>query len=429
MKKQQFEQLQESIYYQKLDNGLDVYVLPKEGFNKTYSTFTTKYGSIDNHFAPLASEQLVKVPDGIAHFLEHKMFEKPDGTDVFQDFSRQGASTNAFTSYTRTAYLFSSTSHVDENLTTLIDFVQTAAFTEKSVEKEKGIIGQEIRMYNDNPDWRVYSGVIENMYDHHPIKIDIAGTIESISHITKELLLECYTTFYHPSNMLLFIVGPVEPEHIFELVEKTQKAKDYQDMPPIKREYPEEPKEVAQQKSILKMAVETPKVLIGFKDQHPGRKGEEMLKHEQSVKLLLELMFGQSAEFYETLFNEGLIDESFSYEYTEEQSFGFSIIGGNTEDPDKLSQRLREMIYEYKEKLVDSASFERVRKKKIGNFLRALNSPEFIANQFTRYRFNEMDLFNTVPILEALTVDDLNQTLKEHFVDSAFTECQVVKKK
>ena len=169
----------------------------------------------------------MKVPDGIAHFLEHKLFEKEDG-DVFQQFSRQGASANAFTSFTRTAYLFSSTSDVEKNLETLVDFVQDPYFSEKTVEKEKGIIGQEITMYDDNPDWRLYFGLIQNLYQNHPVKIDIAGTIESISHITKDLLYECYNTFYHPSNMLLFIVGPVDPNKFMDQVRENQAKKDIQ---------------------------------------------------------------------------------------------------------------------------------------------------------------------------------------------------------
>ncbi|HJV31055.1 MAG TPA: pitrilysin family protein, partial [Bacillales bacterium] len=187
MEKISFDQLQEELFHEKLPNGLSVYILPKKGFNKTYATFTTKYGSVDNHFVPLGNEEFKKVPDGIAHFLEHKLFEKEDG-DVFQQFSRQGASANAFTSFTRTAYLFSSTTDVERNLETLIDFVQDPYFSEKTVEKEKGIIGQEITMYDDNPDWRLYFGLIQNLYQNHPVNIDIAGTIESISHITKDLL-------------------------------------------------------------------------------------------------------------------------------------------------------------------------------------------------------------------------------------------------
>jgi predicted Zn-dependent peptidase len=200
MKELHFKQIDEKMYHEQMDNGLDVYILPKKGFSKTFVTFTTKYGSIDNTFTPMGQNDVVNVPDGIAHFLEHKMFEKEDG-DVFQKFSGFGASANAFTSFTRTAYLFSSTNHLYENTETLLNFVQEPYFTASTVEKEKGIIGQEITMYDDLPDWRLYFGTIDNMYHNHPVKIDIAGTIESIDKITAEHLYTCYETFYHPSNM------------------------------------------------------------------------------------------------------------------------------------------------------------------------------------------------------------------------------------
>jgi len=177
MKTIEFKQLDEILYYEKLDNGLDVYILPKKGFSKTFVTFTTKYGSVDRTFVPIGETESITVPDGIAHFLEHKMFEKEDG-DVFQKFSEYGASANAFTSFTRTAYLFSSTDNIYKSTETLLNFVQEPYFTEATVNKEKGIIGQEITMYDDQPDWRLYFGTIENMYHHHPVKIDIAGTIE-----------------------------------------------------------------------------------------------------------------------------------------------------------------------------------------------------------------------------------------------------------
>ncbi|MFN3367779.1 MAG: EF-P 5-aminopentanol modification-associated protein YfmH, partial [Exiguobacterium mexicanum] len=200
MHKVEFEQLDETLYHEKLENGLEVFILPKKGFSKTFATFTTKYGSIDNHFVPRGEKDAIKVPDGIAHFLEHKMFEKEEG-DIFQQFSKQGASANAYTSFTRTAYLFSATGQINENIETLLDFVQEPYFTEQTVEKEKGIIAQEITMYDDQPDWRLYFGIIENMYKNHPVKIDIAGTVDSIQDITAEHLYTCYNTFYHPSNM------------------------------------------------------------------------------------------------------------------------------------------------------------------------------------------------------------------------------------
>ncbi|MEH6994712.1 pitrilysin family protein [Neobacillus drentensis] len=429
MEKITFDQLQEELYHEKLSNGLNVYILPKKGFNKTFATFTTKYGSIDNHFVPLGQEEYKKVPDGIAHFLEHKLFEKEDG-DVFQQFSKQGASANAFTSFTRTAYLFSSTSDVEKNLETLVDFVQDPYFSEKTVEKEKGIIGQEITMYDDNPDWRLYFGLIQNLYQNHPVKIDIAGTIESISHITKDLLYECYNTFYHPSNMLLFIVGPVDPNKFMDQVRENQAKKDYKEMPEIQRKFEDEPLQTAEQKQVLEMNVQTSKCLIGMKALHVDQSGAELLKNELTMNVLLDLLFGKSSENYNQLYNEGLIDETFSYDYTQEQGFGFAMIGGDTENPDKLTEQLKNMLFQAKNATSFSEEqLERAKKKKIGSFLRAVNSPEYIANQFTRYAFNDMNLFDVVPTLEKITLDDVNKLASEVISEERFSVCQVIPKK
>lgn len=422
-----FEQLNETLFHETLENGLQVYILPKPGFNKTYATFTTKYGSIDNHFIPIGKKDPIKVPDGIAHFLEHKMFEDEDG-DVFQLFSKQGASANAFTSFTRTAYLFSSTSEVEKNLETLLDFVQHPYFTEESVEKEKGIIGQEITMYDDNPDWRVYFGVIENMYVNHPVKIDIAGTIESIDKITKDLLYTCYETFYHPKNMVLFIVGAIEPEGIMNLVKTNQGKKTFKEITSIERIFEEEPQKVSETEKILKMSVHTPKCLVAFKEKSQSRQGAELLKHELSMNILLDLMLGQSSKNYEELYNEGLIDDSFSFDYSAEFGFGFSIIGGDTKDPDRLVSSLKQMVTAFLKAPLEKNAVSRVIKKKIGAFLRAINSPEYIANQFTRYQFNDMNLFDVVSTLESLTTSELEEKAKEHFDLEYFTVCQVVPK-
>ncbi len=423
-----FEQLQEEMYYEKLDNGLDVYILPKKGFNKTYATFTTKYGSIDNHFLPPGKEEYVKVPDGIAHFLEHKLFEKEDG-DVFQQFSKQGASANAFTSFTRTAYLFSSTANVEKNIETLSDFVKEPYFTEKTGEKEKGIIGQEITMYDDNPDWRLYFGLIQNMYKNHPVSIDIAGTIESISHITKDMLYECYETFYHPSNMLLFVVGPVNPDEIMGMIKDNQSKKDYKNKPEIQRKFDAEPAGVAEKKQVLKMNVQTSKCLVGLKAANPTESGTIMLKNELSVNVLLDILFGKSSDHYTELYSSGLIDDTFSYDYSQELGFGFAMVGGDTNEPDLLASRLKAMLMEAKlAQSWTSDSLERTKRKKIGAFLRAVNSPEYIANQFTRYAFNDMDLFEVVPMLESLTIDDLTKAAERLISEDRFTVCQVVPK-
>lgn len=422
------EQLQEQLYYQQLPNGLNVYILEKPEINKTFCTFTTKYGSIDNEFVSIKTNEVVKVPDGIAHFLEHKMFEKEDG-DVFQKLSKQGANTNAFTTFTRTAYLFSSTTNVNQNLETLLDFVQEPYFSKQSVEKEKGIINQEITMYDDDPDWRLYYQTIENMYHHHPVRIDIAGTVASIDQITSDMLYECYETFYHPSNMLLFCVGPINASETMKLIEKNQANKTF--MPPkeIKRMFQDEPKEVAKKIEVLQMNVGNSKVYVGVKSNYLGIKGEELLKYELSIQIMLELLFGQSSKFYTEGYKNGLLNDSFSFDFTQEYNYGFAIIGGVSNQYEALSSKIKEALLAAKTNPMNEEEFLIIKKKKIGNFLRALNSADYIANQFTRYAFNEMNFFDTVTVLENLTMEEMiNYYLK--LVDEKFiTECVLLPKK
>ncbi|WP_430509370.1 EF-P 5-aminopentanol modification-associated protein YfmH [Gottfriedia solisilvae] len=418
MKKQYFEQLNEALYFEEMDNGLKVYILPKQGYNKTYATFTTKYGSIDSEFIPLGKDEKLVVPDGIAHFLEHKLFEKKDG-DVFQVFSKQGASSNAFTSFTRTAYLFSATNNVDQNLITLLDFVQDPYFSDQSVEKEKGIIGQEIKMYEDNPDWRQYFGMIASLYGKHPVRTDIAGTVESISNITKELLYTCYETFYHPSNMLFFVVGPVDPEKTMTLIKENQNKKTFKDANEIKRFFPEETASSAEKKKVLHMNVQSSKVLVGVKDFNAPKKGPELLKHELTVSLLLDYLFGKGSNTYQEMYEEGLIDDTFSYDYSAENGFAFAIIGGDSTSPEKLSAKIKEVLLDTNSLQWEKEIVDRVVKKKIGGFLRSLNSPEYIANQFTRYAFLDMNLFDIVSVLQSITVEDLKSSVS-HLINEDY---------
>lgn len=412
-----YEKLQETLYYEQLANGLRVYLLPKPDYTKTYATFTTKYGSIDNSFQ-LKGQQRHNVVDGIAHFLEHKMFEQENGEDVFQEFAQNGASANAFTSFTRTAYLFSCTSAVKRNLTTLLNYVQSPYFTEENVEKEKGIIGQEIQMYQDNPDWRVYFGLIEALYQVNPVRIDIAGTIESITAITKESLYTCYNTFYHPNNMLLFVVGQFDPGEIMQLIKANQSEKEYPKMTEILRFYPDEPDRLAAKLKQIDLQVNTSKCYFGFKEAKAflGLTGDRYLIQEQATKLMLEALVGTASELYQELYNDGLVDDSFSVDYSLEQQFGFSMLGGETGDHERLLSRFEQKIKEKKGQGISHDVFERIRRKKIGSYLRHLNSPEWIANQFTQYRFRDSDLFQVGPILEKLTLGDINKRLSEHIV-------------
>lgn len=426
MKKIHFDNLQETLYNEKLSNGLDVYILPKRGFSKTFVTFTTNYGSIDRTFIPRGKNEEVTVPDGIAHFLEHKMFEKEDG-DVFQKFSVNGASANAFTSFTRTAYLFSATDKLYDNTEILLDFVQEPYFTEKTVDKEKGIIAQEITMYDDEPDWRLYFGTIENLYHEHPVKIDIAGTVESIQDITAEHLYECYETFYHPSNMVMFVVGAVDPEEMMTFIKTNQDAKTFDEPTEISRIFPVEGDTAAKTERTLAMDISKLKFNLGMKCNKTDVAGEEMLAQELSSGLVLDLLFGRTSDFYTAAYNEGIIDESFSYDFTLENGFGFAMVGSDTDQPEQLESAIRKTMQDAVDHWpITTVELDRMRKKKIGQFMRSLNSPEFIANQFTRYAFNDMNLFDVVPTLEKLTVDNLQAAFKTFSDVSGHTVYSVI---
>jgi predicted Zn-dependent peptidase len=405
-----YPKLQETLWHEKLDNGLEVFILPKPGFTKTYATFTTRYGSVDNHFIPPGGVE-IKVPDGIAHFLEHKMFEEPEG-DIFSKFASQGASANAYTSFDRTVYLFTATHEVEANLDTLLHFVQNPYFTNENVDKEKGIIVQEIDMYRDNPDWRVYFGLIEALYQKHPVHIDIAGTADSVRSITKEMLYDCYNTFYHPSNMTLFVVGGVDPVETMERVKRDQASKTFAPSGEIKRLFEEEPKQVKEKKKELQLPVSLPKCLFGFKEE-PGEE-KDAVRRELASKLMLEALLGASSTLYQQLYDDNLISDGFGHEYNTGPGYSFSIIGGDTRDPDELVSRVSEALYAAAKSGISSEIFERTRRKKIGAFLRMMNSPESIASEFTRYRHKGGDLFELVEVYESLTLDEINQRIREH---------------
>ncbi|THF78435.1 EF-P 5-aminopentanol modification-associated protein YfmH [Cohnella fermenti] len=412
MPKEHYAQLQETLLHEKLDNGLDVFILPKPGFTKAYATFATHYGSVDNRFKREGHEE-VKVPDGIAHFLEHKMFEEPEG-DIFATFSSQGASANAFTSFDRTVYLFSATESIERNVETLLDFVQNPYFTDANVEKEKGIIVQEINMYRDNADWRVYFGLIEALYVNHPVHIDIAGTPDSVRSITKEMLYECYRTFYHPSNMTLFLVGGVDPEAMMEIIKANQARKKFEPGGRIERYFDEEPETVRTPLLTTNLPVSLPKCMFGYKETPGPQRGEEAIRRELATKLMLESLLGASSPLYQELYDDNLISDGFGHEYNTGPGYAFSVIGGETRDPDELIARVTGALNEAAKSGIDEAVFERTRRKRIGSYLRMLNSPEAIASEFTRYRSRGGDLFELIGLYESLTLEELNARLREH---------------
>lgn len=424
MKRIDYDQLQETVYTETLANGLTVTLLPKNDFYKTYALFTTDYGSIDNTFIPLGGEDLITVPDGIAHFLEHKLFEKEDG-DVFQKFGKLGASANAFTSFTQTSYLFSSTENVKESLLTLIDFVQDPYFTEETVNKEKGIIAQEIQMYEDEPDWRLFFGILSNLYPKHPLHIDIAGTVDSIMDITPEYLYQCYNTFYHPSNMNLFVVGSLDPEEMMQLIKENQEAKTFEKPEKITRHFPEETVADIVKESSISMPVNRPKSILGVKGISEVPFGREGLVLKTKMNVLLRLLFGSTSQNYLELYDSGLIDDSFSYEYNIDRSFHFLEVGSDTKDPETFDLKIRELLLTAKDsKELTEEHLLLIKKRMIGQHLQSLNSLEYIANQYSQQLFGEAALFDMVPIIENIRLEELRDLAAEFMVEehmSTFT--------
>lgn len=419
MEKIVYENIKETLYYEKLDNGLEVYLLPKKGFKKYYATFTTKYGSIDNTFIPLGKSDYLTVPDGIAHFLEHKMFEGEDG-DAFDQFTEYAANANAYTSFNRTCYLFSCTSYFEENLNLLLDFVQKPYFTDENVEKEKNIIAQEISMYDDNPDWRLYFGTIENMYKENGVKIDIAGTEESIYKITKELLYECYNTFYHPANMLLFVVGDMDIETTIELIRNNQNKKDFKPFTKVTKKHVFETNEVAKKETVHKMDVSTPKVAVGIKNHESKLQGKDLLKYEIALEIIFDYLFSKSSDNYQQLLDEELINNTAGYELSMEYSFGFFIFSSDTNKPEELKNKLVNILLNARNLEIPESDFNRIKNKILGSTLKSLNSPEAIANSFTRFKFNNMNLFDAIKEYEMLTLDDIKGVL-DFFDEKAIT--------
>ncbi|WP_432409449.1 EF-P 5-aminopentanol modification-associated protein YfmH [Wukongibacter sp. M2B1] len=406
--------LKEKIYFQKLDNGLEIFILPKKGYTKKYAIFGTRYGSIDNKFIIPGENEATEVPEGIAHFLEHKLFESEEG-GVFGRFSKLGSNVNAYTNFNSTCYLFSCTDKFYENLRILIDFVQSPYLTDENVEKEKGIIEQEIRMYEDNPNWKVFFNGLRALYHTHPVSIDIAGTVESIYKITKDELYKCYNTFYVPNNMVVFVVGDVDRDETYKTIEESLKSSYKKLEGDIERILPTESKEVREKKVEEKLSVSMPLFNISFKNADNFLEGKDLLRTDIETKIILDTIFGRSSRLYKRLYDQGLINENFESEYTFDVSYGHSVIGGESKDPDKVYEIIRNEIEDIKSKGLNREDFERVKKKLIGQHISSFNSVEFIANTFTSYYFKGINLFDYISQLQNIEYENVTKRFNQHF--------------
>lgn len=405
------EELDETLIEGRLPDGLTVTVWPKPGFRKVYAVVAVRFGSLDCRFRTENGEE-IEFPAGVAHFLEHQMFEGPNG-GVFAQYAAKGASANAFTGYERTAYLFSATDDVPELLGVLLDAVQTPRFTDESIEKEKGIITQEIMMYRDHPDWQCHHGLLQAMYWNHPVRVDIAGTAESVGRMTKAILTQCHAHFYHPANMHLVVAGGVEPDRILERVRSHQTAKTFTPFRAPIRQDPEEPAMVREREHRVRLPVSMPKCMIGFKSPVPVEEGKEGLRREIAMRFALETLVGKSSDFYQELYEDGLATDVFSADFQCGSGYAYTVVGGETPRPDVLAERVRDVFWRAVESGICEEAFERVRRKKTGGFLRLLQSPEAAANEWVRHRLRGTLLFDVLDCLDTLTAEETGRIFRE----------------
>ncbi|HZJ75937.1 MAG TPA: pitrilysin family protein [Clostridia bacterium] len=407
------EKLAESYTYIKHPSGLSIYIYPKEGYKTSYAVFGTKYGSIDTCFKRSDKDEYNKIPEGTAHFLEHKLFESED-LDAFDLFAKTGAQANAYTTFDRTCYLFSCSGNFNENLDILLNFVLSPYFTAETVQKEQGIIGQEINMCKDMPGRQSFFNFLRAMYKNHPVNIDIAGTIDSIAKITADTLYTCYDTFYNLNNMALAVAGNVDEKTVIEIADKALKTA--QNIT-IDRVFDDEPETVVSQYIEEKMSVSIPLFDFGFKEimETPERSLKEVI----AKRIILEVLASKTSSLYKELLEGGLINDEFEAEYFTGTGYGMTIFSGESNEPKKVTEKIKEAIRKLKESRITQEDFERARKRLYGEAVMSFNNISGIANGLLVSHFKGDDLFSEFNILAGLTLEDINNALKDTFNENA----------
>lgn len=393
--------------YYKIDHqsGLTIYVYPKQGYNSAYAIFSTRYGSINTKFS-VDDDNVITVPDGIAHYLEHKLFESEDG-DAFVRYAKTGANANAYTSFEKTCYLFSCTDRFDESLEILLDFVQDPYFTAQTVAKEQGIIGQEIKMYDDSPDWRVMFNMLEGMYKNHPVKIDIAGTVETIAQITAEKLYDVYNVFYNLNNMVLCVSGNVTVEQVLKTADKMLKPCQKHS---ITNYFEDEPYEICEPYVEQSFPVSMPLFNLGFKE-----KADKMLDESRLAQtdILLSMIASPTSELYRSLMDANLINSTFTYELFEGPGYCSVIFSGESRAPKQAAEMIKQYISKLKKEGLSEDDFEISKKAVYGSIISSLNSVSSISNAIIDYHFNGNEMFSHIDAVAKTTFDDVCDRLFE----------------
>lgn len=403
--------IKEKAYIEKLENGMKVIIVPKQNTKKKYVIWGTHFGSIDNHFIMPQTGEEIYIPDGVAHFLEHKMFEQPNGTNSLDTLMALGIDANAYTTNDHTAYLFECTNHFEEGFNELMDYVQHPYFTEQNVEKEKGIIGQEINMYDDDPGWQLYMNAMDCLYKENPIKIDIAGTIESISKITKDVLYKCYNTFYHPSNMTMVLCGDFLPEQTLKEIKKRLLPKENQTE--IKRIYTPKEDKINQKEKIAEMEVSLPIFMIGYKDIDES-KDNKIQKHI-AIEILLNMIIGKSSNLYQELYEKGIILAQPDLDYEFSNEYAHILISGSSKEPKTIKQKIEETIENMKKNGIEEEHFNRIKKKIYGDYVVEYNSVSEIAKMFLADSLKGINSFDYIEEFETVTKEYTQNVLENVF--------------
>ena len=422
MKEIKSEILGEKYFEVDHKSGLKIFIMPKENYSSSYAVFGTKYGSIDTKFKRSDSDEWITVPEGIAHFLEHKLFENED-LDAFARYAKTGASANAYTSFDKTCYLFQCSGNFEASLEILLDFVTHPYFTKETVEKEQGIIGQEITMYYDVAGWMSTFNLLRCLYKNHPVRIDIAGTVESIAQITDRLLYDCYNTFYNLNNMCLAVVGDVTPEQVLGVCDKMlEKAESLS----IERSFDDEPREIACSYAEYNLAMSMPVFSFGYKEECKDL--TQNLRKMIEVNILLEILAGDTSGLYNKMFDNGLINTSFSKEYF--TGFGCEAImfDGESVNPQAVADEIKKAVAALRANGIDDEQFENARRSLYGREIMEYNDIDSIANAVLSAYFNGYSVFDTMEIYKSVTKEDIEKRL-ENMMMEEYSALSVVKNK
>ena len=414
------EALGESYSVCRHPSGLNIYVFPKK-MTSTYAVFATKYGSTDNIFKTDGEDDFITVPDGIAHFLEHKLFTNEDGSDSFERFSDYGADANAYTSFNKTAYLFSCTENFEDSLRELISFVTNPYFTEDSVAKERGIIAQEIRMYDDSPSDRCFYGMLEGMYTHHSVKRNICGTVSSIKKITAELLYDCYRVFYDLSNMALIVCGDVDTERVIKIADELLPAVATGKSIIRSSENSREKRRVNRARVERKMSVSKPMFCIGVKDTDIPTDARARHKKDAAMSILDEMLFSRCTDFYNSLIDREIMSPSFSYGYTVSEEVAYNSFAGESDTPDAVLDEIKRYIAEVRQRGLSHEDFLRARRVMYAEYVKIFDSTESIANNLLSFVLEGADIFDYGELLRSVTIEDVERLFEAAFDDECFT--------